>query len=160
MTCFSCTWALDFFLLNETERIDEIKIGKWGRREEGRVVTFSTSENTSWFALIRATISACAGERINHGQDSNRSQFESLKRSRCLFFPNLLRKRWFVLVRNEWDRDWHLKSIISEQGGMTAMLLANGLGLWDSDSSYLQPTSSTSERQAAREAVCPMPALL
>ncbi|CAM6117748.1 unnamed protein product [Calypogeia fissa] len=39
-----------------------------------------------------------------------------------------------------------------EMEGMTAMLLANGLGLWDWDSSYLEPASLSSERQAAREA--------
>ncbi|CAM6126615.1 unnamed protein product [Calypogeia fissa] len=39
-----------------------------------------------------------------------------------------------------------------EMEGMTAMLLANGLGLWDWDSSYLEPASLSAERQAAREA--------
>jgi hypothetical protein len=40
--------------------------------------------------------------------------------------------------------------------GMMALLLENGLGLCDWDSSYLEPASLSSEQEAAREAVSPL----
>jgi hypothetical protein len=41
-----------------------------------------------------------------------------------------------------------------------ALLLENGLGLCDWDSSYLEPASLSSEQEAAREAVSPTSVIL